>query len=768
MVSAINATQAKVTFKGALPKDVDFTNFDLDGGLTVSNVEISADRKTATITASSEFTRDQKYTVSVFGILDADGKEFAETKGSFTWSVAEGVKVSLETSTLTEGQKTGLTVKDEASKDVKNAKVTVTSFNENIVKVTKGGSNSSPADVELTAQDVPGTADVEVKTTLPDGTILTNTFKVTVKESVTTISNAGYTLTSDITTDAELYANTAAFLSFAPAVTSLVEGSGAVQLIAFGKTNDNVDQAHIDFKDAEKVTSSNPQVATAVISGTEIDVTPLKAGTTTVTVTMKDGSRKTFPVTVTAKPVMKDISVDATSVKLSDENRKGSTAQEGVDAQTITVTALDQFKKSVKNNAEGATPKVTVSSSTDGLQIKKGIGQAVIANNTDIFAAGDKTASFAIIATKDTPVKGAKVTVSYFADKNDAKPAVVKTITVDVNDVKNDAKTANIDIIAPSEIDANAENTSATTDVSSIDFTAKAVYALDKDGNRVEKIGTSGISAAFGPASVADKYVTVATSELKFDTQAEAITYLRAASTVDVDVTADGVTKRLPIAYKNTAVVPNKATVATSPVVVKLPNGTTALTFEELIFGAIDTDQLILDNVNASAKATKTGDYTIGVLKTAKNGGYLYNKPLVSITGTDGKAFATGVNVYGTDVLGSGTAVTTGNTWFNAVLKGLTQSATAEFDVDSFEVDFAVANVNDSTTLSAPGTLAGTITPGTGKTTTFTLVINGVYVKDSVTVEGAADLDNANAAQKAKHNLLASPVQLNVSVTEEK
>lgn len=752
-VSAINDKQVKVTFNKPL-SDVDFTNFDLDGDLSVSNVELTGN--TAVITASAAFTRDQEYTLSMFGILDEDGKEYPESKASFTWSVAEGVTVAFESSTLQEGEKTGLTVKDASGKEVKNATVEVTSFNTNVVKVNNG--TGAPSKVELVGQDVPGTVDVEVKTTLPDGSVMVNTFKVTVKETVKTVANAGYTLLSSGDFSGAPYANTEAFVNYAPAETSLEEGSGAVNLYAFGETNGNPDTAAIDFTDAKKVTSSNAVVATAVKNGSNIEVDPLKAGTTTITVTMDDDSRQTYKVTVTEKPFMKDISVDATSVKLSDENVKGATAEEGVDAHTITVKALDQFKDAVANNAQGATPKVTVASSSDGLDLKKGIGQATIANDENIFSGSDASANFTIVAQKDTPVKNATVKVSYFADQDDAKPAVVKSINVNVNDIKSDAQTADIDVNSVSEIDVNAPNIPGAVD--SIDFTAADVFALDKDGNRTKAIAASGITADLADGEKSS-YVDVTSSTTLEFKAVSALDYMRAADTIDVDVKANGVTKRLPIAYKNTAIVPDKATVSTNNVSVELPNGTTSLTFDELIFGAIDADQLILDDATDEDITVKTGVNIVDVKNTAKNGGYLYNKPLVSITGTDGKALATGVNVYGTDNTASA------NTWYNSVLAGLTQDPSAQFTADSFDVDFAVANVNDASTIGGDA-LTDAITPGAGETTSFTLVINGIYTKDSVDKVEGTPYTSATDAQKAKHNLLSSPVQVNVSVTEEK
>lgn len=745
-VSAINSKQARVTFKGALPANVDFSNFEINGGLTVAAVELSTDRKSAVITVSSEFTRNQEYTVSVFGVKDTEGKEYPETKSTFTWEVAEGVTVALEATTLEQGQTVGLTVKDEAGKDVKDARVKVESYNTNLVSVTPSNISSEPSAVKITANNakLAGTTDVVVETTLPDGSVLSNTFKVTVKEAVTNVTSAGYSLEKDLSLLDDTMANTVAFKTFAKPTTSVVEGSGTFQLAAFGETNGDPDVEHLNFTGATRVVSSNPIVATAVLDddGTTgvVEVNPLSPGTTTVTVTMKDGSRKTFPITVTATPVQKSISVNATTVKLSDESRKAGETEEGVNSQTVQITSLDQFDKAIPFEAG----KVTVSSSTEGLVLSQG-GNALVPGSNVVDFANSTSATFDITAKKDTPVSNAKVTVSYFAKESDTKPAVTKTITVNVADIDPDVKTSSIDVVAPTEIDANYEISKAANE---IDFTSTPVYALDSKGNRVEKLTLTTTDATIAEKDKDDKFVSVTNSKIAFKEVDDALTYLRASNTVNVEVTADGVKKVLPITYKNTAIVPNKATVSTSPVSIKLASNTNQINIEDIIFGTADADQLITDDL--------TTEEIIGVRKTAKNAGYLYNKPLVSITGTDGKTLATGVNVYG-----GALADFDANTFNNAIVEALKGYKDTGFASDKFLVDYDVANVNDNSTI-----VNGVVEPKDGKATTFTLVIKGIYVDEAIDAVEGVTFDSATAAQKAAHNLLSTPVQLNVSVSK--
>lgn len=772
-VKAINATTAAVTFKNSVPADVDFSNFDIDGGLTVTDVKLSADRKTATITVNPEFVRNQEYTVSVFGVMGPDG-EFAESKGKFSWEVAEGVVVALESTTLEQGQTVGLTVKDAGGKDVKDAEVTVTSLNTNLATVTQTPDNS-PKNVKLIANNdkLAGTTDVLVKTELPDGSVLNNTFKVTVKEAVTTVANAGYTLANvtPVGSTATPYANTLSFKDYGKSVTSLVEGTAAKQLVAFAETNGNPDVTHLDFTDA-KVTSSNAIVATAAVTNTnEIEVTPLKAGTATIQVTMKDGSRKSFPITVTAEPVITDLYVSETTVNLSDQNRTeatiadGKTGQDGVDAKKIEVKTLDQYK----NALQPANGKVTVTSSTDGVKLfndAAGTTEYVTGANSLTLSSGAD--SFYIQAQKDKPVSNAKVTVSYFKNTTDTKPTTTKTITVNVAKIDPAALTSDIDVVAGTEIDANALN--LTSGTNAIDF-ATEVYALDSKGNRLENLSTGATNPGTTTATLdvnnteADKFVDATGAVVSFDDVNSALSYLRASSTVDVKVSVTEVagpsntqvvTKVVPVTYKNSAVVPNKVTVATSPIAIKMPAGT--ISYDEIIFGKIDGDQLIKDNAELFDLDKTHTNHFVKPLKTAKNAGYAYNKSIVSVLGTDGKALNTGAALYGNLATQAD-----GNIWMTKAIEDMVNTNTKlKANSEEFEYEFAIANVSGDVT---PGPTDVTLTAG--QSSTFTLVLSGVYVKDSVlNVEGTA-LASATSAEKAKHNLLAAPVQLNVSVSAE-
>nr|CAA66724.1 sbsB [Geobacillus stearothermophilus] len=712
-VTAVNSTTVKVTFNTQIA-DVDFTNFAIDNGLTVTKATLSRDKKSVEVVVNKPFTRNQEYTITATGIKNLKGETAKELTGKFVWSVQDAVTVALNNSSLKVGEESGLTVKDQDGKDVVGAKVELTSSNTNIVVVSSGEVSVSAAKVTAVK---PGTADVTAKVTLPDGVVLTNTFKVTVTEVPVQVQNQGFTLVDNLSNAPQ---NTVAF-NKAEKVTSMF--AGETKTVAMYDTkNGDPETKPVDFKDAT-VRSLNPIIATAAINGSELLVTANagQSGKASFEVTFKDNTKRTFTVDVKKDPVLQDIKVDATSVKLSDEAVGGGEV-EGVNQKTIKVSAVDQYGKEIKFGTKG---KVTVTTNTEGLVIKN-----VNSDNTIDFDSGNSaTDQFVVVATKDKIVNG-KVEVKYFKNASDTTPTSTKTITVNVVNVKADATPVGLDIVAPSEIDVNAPNTASTADVDFINFESVEIYTLDSNGNRLKKV-TPTATTLVGT----NDYVEVNGNVLQFKGNDE-LTLLTSSSTVNVDVTADGITKRIPVKYINSASVPASATVATSPVTVKLNSSDNDLTFEELIFGVIDPTQLVKDeDINEF----------IAVSKAAKNDGYLYNKPLVTVKDASGKVIPTGANVYGLNH-----DATNGNIWFDEEQAGLAK----KFSDVHFDVDFSLANVvkTGSGTVSSSPSLSDAIQlTNSGDAVSFTLVIKSIYVK---------------GADKDDNNLLAAPVSVNVTVTK--
>lgn len=700
-VKAIDSDTVRVTFNTEI-QDVDFNNFSVDHGLTVVKATLSSDKKSVDVDVNTAFTREVEYKLTASSIKNLKGETAADLTATFVWSVQDAVTVALTKTSLTVGETAGVTIKDQDGKDVIGATVEITSSNTNIVSVSGATITGVAA----------GSADVTVKVTLPDGTVLTNTFKVTVASSSTVVANQGYTLVDDITTDAP--ENTVAFVNGSK-TTSMYTGESK-EVAMYNTINGDPDTAPVDFTGAT-VRSLNPTIATASISGSVMTITAsTQTGTASFEVTLKDGSKRTFSVDVKKAPELTGITVSATNVKLSDETATGSD-QEGVNQKTVTVTAVDQYGNPIDF---GSTGKVTVTTNTEGLVINK---VAPLTNNELTFGTGASSATFTITATAGT-IKSGNVYVKYFKNKADAAPAITKTIAVNVVDINPTATKVALDVVAPSEIDAYADYTASTSDVSSIDFSTE-VYVLDASGNRLEKVTPTTVALVGS-----DSWVSISGSTtLQFTNGAKARTFLTKSGTVNVDVTAAGITKRLAIKYINSAKVPASATVNTAPVTVKLASGDTDLTVEELIFGVLDGGQLVNDpDIN---------EY-IAVKKAASNGGYKYNKPLVTVKDASGSVLPIGANVYGVD----NTAIT-GNIWADE------QAVPSEFSGYNFAIGSAIVNVETTGSGSVSGNTISVTSAGDA--VRFTLVINSIYVS------GGTASDN---------NLLASPVAVNVTVTK--
>jgi hypothetical protein len=419
------------------------------------------------------------------------------------------------------------------------------------------------------------------------------------------------------------------------------------------------------------------------------------------------------------------ITVDVTNVKLSDESASGT--QEGVNQKTVTVKAVDQYGNPIAFGTDG---KVTVTTNTEGL-VLGGLDE-----NKVTFTGS--TGTFTITATAGE-INSGNVYVKYFKDKdNDTSATATKTIAVKVVDVNPAAATkAALEVVAGGEIDAYADYTlNNPLDVDSIDF-ASEVYVLDANGNRLKRVDAADTTVTLVEE---DPWVEVATTTLGFANPAEARTFLTKSGTAKVEVEAEGITKQLSITYKNSAKVPASATVATSPVTVKLSDVDT-LTIEELIFGVIDPNQLVKDDNDTPD--VPGDDYYIAVRSAATNGGYKYNKPLVTVKDASGAVLPIGANVYGLNA-----DAENGNIWADEAL------VPSVFVSNKFDVDFRVTNVErvnggELNPTNAIDTTTVTV-PSSGSTVRFTLVIDAIYV-----AEDAND-----------NNLLAGPVAVNVTVTK--
>lgn len=727
-VNALDSKTVRVNFNRPLSDDVSPKNFEIDGDLTATDVELSNDKKSAVVTFNKDFTKDQEYELTAVGLLDENGEFYPETSGKFVWSVSEGYSVALESTAIKSGDEIGLTVLDKDGKEVKDAKVKAVSLNNNILESNATNGGVAPADVVLTGGNLGGTVEVEVTTTLPDQSVLRDTFTVTVEEVEPEVTEAGFTFASfgddqAVTGEGYQYANTAAFEAYAPNRTSVTEGDTNVPFNAFEETDGNPDTSAVDWADednpATKVETTDSTVATANLTSGNITVDAHKPGKTKLVVTLEDGEKKTYDFEVLEKPKFTDIAVDTTSVNLSSESNSEN-LDEGVNQKTVNLYTLDQYDTVRDLDFAPTNSKVTVSSSSDGIDIDG------VDDDGNLTATDGK---IKVQAKKDeAPVNDATITVSYFAKDSDDSPTSTKTIDLNVVEVDASVDVSDLDVSVASEIDANGANV-PTAD--SINYSNATVYQLDASGNRIGVTELSGAELE----TEADDVTVVDGTTLEFSAEtADAQTYLRSAGTVTVKVTDGEVSKNLSANYKNSAVVPNAAEVTGKAVSVTLEDGDDGLTMDQILFGAADEEELVLD-----------GNYAIAVKADAENSGYKYNKPLVSVTGTNGgENMQLGTNLYGSTTV----ELESGNLWNNDFVNGtlLKQGFVAE----GFDYDVSVTNIDTkgAASVTEDGVTGLSSSDDSAK---FRVVVKGIYIEGD--------------DQVAANNLLSDSVQVDVTVS---
>ncbi|MED1862466.1 S-layer homology domain-containing protein [Fictibacillus nanhaiensis] len=678
-VSAVDGDTVTVEFNAPIA-DVDHTNFAVSGGVTVTKATLSADKKSVTLQLNKGLTSGAKYTVTATGVKNAmSGKAAAELKAELVYTYDYGITVNLSKTSLGLGETSKVVLKDKSGKVVTPDSITYVINNTNVVT----GSGDT-----LTASSVnEGTASVTVKATLSDDTVVTNTFNVVVEEVVPVVENKGFTLVS---TSGTAPANTAVF-NVSKQDTNLYNNGEVAEVALFNTTNGDPDAAHVNFTGAT-VKSLNPTVATGAVSGSDLVLTAnnnKQVGNASFEITFADKTKKTITVEVIAAPAFKEIDLSATSVQLSDES-KGTTAA-GVNTTTVSVYSVDQYGKAI---ARPAASKVTISTNEEGITL----GAYNSTNNT-----------FTITSKQGKVVPTATVRVNYFAKSTDTTPAMTKNVTVSVVNVDATKAPASIDVVPTySSIDA-AGVFNYETDLST-------VYELDANGNRIGKATPS--IAALGTSL--DSWLDLTGPVLGFD--ASSLYTMSEGGKADLKVTASGITVTETIDFTNSWLVPHKAMVDTKPVSIKLATGDTSISLEEILFGKVDATQLLKD--------TNSGpEFFFGVKKAASNGGYKYNKPLVSITDVKSGAVSTGVNVYGAP-----TSLATGNLWD---LNG----TYGKFSYEATVVNSSDVTVSGETVTHASGKDGGT----------FTIVLK------SVKVSGDTHTDA---------NLLAAPVSVDVTLTK--
>src|SRR5699024_6961472 len=287
----------------------------------------------------------------------------------------------------------------------------------------------------------------------------------------------------------------------------------------------------------------------------------------------EDGTKKSYNLEVTEKPKFQDITVNKTAVNLSDESVDGDV--NGVNKAVIDVFALDQFDVRHGLDIAPDNSKIVVSSNTED--------EALDVNYDN------DTGEITVTAQKDKVVKDGKIKVNYFENETEDKPTSTQKITVNVTDVDASVDASDLEIVEKySAIDANAKNMTAGV-VDTFDYSTFDAYLLDAEGNR---IGKSDLEDA-ELVTVADDNVEVENgTTFTFVEEANvAQTYLRSADTVTVKVSDGTISKNLDVAYQNSAIIPDSASVSNNSVSVKLKDDDETLSLDQLLFGVADEGQ---------------------------------------------------------------------------------------------------------------------------------------------------------------------------------
>lgn len=180
---------------------------------------------------------------------------------------------------------------------------------------------------------------------------------------------------------------------------------------------------------------------------------------------------------------------------------------------------------------------------------------------------------------------------------------------------------------------------------------------------------------------------------------------------------------------------------------VKLTGVSDALTLEDIVFGKIDTDQMLLDSTHSGNTILigNTDNRYMAGKGVAKNNGYKYNTAVLSFTDMNGKAIPVGTSLYGL-----ANSVTTGNAWMIKSADG-TVDALGNFKIN----DFTIADVSGSSSaaITKVNTTTGAITAlATGESVSFKLVLRDVRV-------------NGDTNTHKDANLLSAPVTILVTIS---
>jgi hypothetical protein len=762
-VSAIADNKVVVKFNTEIG-NVDHTNFSINQGMYIGKVELNSDKKSVTLTLTSDLVDGTTYEVTAKDIMSTRGLKLESGKASFTYKLAKISDVTLSTTKFAKGENIldYLVVKDGNGHTVETEAYKVTNVY---------STNTSVIEADGDVVGEPGeVAKVTIEVEYKDGTKHKSAeYTVSVKTPAGTGEVAGFYLEKAGVADADsnylthattdVYDNTAAYKLDASLgkkfKTTLYVGEAYNLHVFNDDTDGNPLTAELDLVGGGyTITSTNATVATVTRGTGAVYVSGHNAGSTDIVIT-KGSFTKTIRIEVKEAPKFQDVHVGATSVKLSDESQLGtSNVQKGVNQEVVKLGWKDQYGN-VTSLASGVN---ATDSDNDGkIEISNPFGFSAsekLVISVDKLKDGTYPVKLEVVngelvltAEKNKDISNFDVKVTYH--KADGS-TIQKKVAVTYKNVNATKKAVSYEII-PSTKDLNAN--AAKSYESDTDIVTFTVYALDANGNRVADVSNyvdltvSGsyakwlnVEDAVNSNSSATKSSGVASVAFK----ADAYKYLNEAGSLAVGVAIDynglnatqenSTYATETITFTNTFGAPKTVTVDTNPVLVDLSK-VSALNVKDLVFGKINANEFVKD-----------GSSLIAVLKGAD--GYSV-EPNVTVKDKDGKVVPFGALQYGLN------ETTPSAAGYGPVFVSGQELKFSGKITNANNVSYNGAGVTTPITVTSDD-LASALEITSGYKGTFTLVIDKVYMAGETTVTGAS----------SEQNLLSAPVQIQVTLVK--
>ncbi|ARA98449.1 S-layer homology domain-containing protein [Geobacillus thermodenitrificans] len=560
-VSAINSTQAVVTFKGEIG-EATATNFTVDNGLTVVKAEINPDnKKEVKLTFNQEFTDKETYKITVNGVKSAAGVELKEaTTVEFTYEIGEVSKIELTKTTFVPGEDIADFVK---------------LVNANGVDVTDKYTveiSSTSSKVSTTAGTVGSVSTSEtayVQVTVKSGTTVvkqSDAIKVTLAPTAIT-SLVGFGLGDDVD-------NVSAYKQAVKdgKLTSEMKKSETPNLELLVKDNNGSEKV-LSASDVTKIENLTPTVATVSVVGDELVVNAYSTGTAQVKLTI-GGFVTTVSFTVKADSTI-------TNANLSKSNVYFNTALNSGETDSVNVNIVDQYGEKIQ--ATVTSNAVFVGGTKVGTLTAK-------SSNTNVATVTVNDVASASSSLPITITEVGKGTATITVEFKDTKGNVVFTKTLTVTGKDAGAFAGYVIETDATEIDLDKDVAPETND-DAVNF---AVYEVDAQGNKIQAV-TSGVTLeiqGYDKNPEVKNYINVVGQSVAV-VNANAYKAFAGSGTLNVDVKVNNTkigTKT--IAYKNTDPVATKAVINTADIVIDNDkiNGSAdqPLTLTELFYGHYD------------------------------------------------------------------------------------------------------------------------------------------------------------------------------------